>query len=189
MLLLINLILAVRSGRSDTLRKLLGKNVECKIRVLAFHKLMHWILRPVEILLVVVQYMLYLYHRLECFAWYIRTSPRAAHECLWYKCCVPRCPCRLIARQYGVETRIYYIDPLGKFDYGPAHASRNHRYTYVCQQKRANPMGSVESSYKRLNSCFVAIASFHKVYYTSKGLTFFLKQVSRVFRKMGVVLN
>jgi len=48
---------------------------------------------------------------------------------------------------------------------------------------------SVESSYKRLNSCFVAIASFHKVYYTSTGLTFFLKQVSRVFRKMGVVLN
>ena len=45
------------------------------------------------------------------------------------------------------------------------------------------------SSYKRLNSCFVAIASFHKVYYTSKGLTFFLKQVSRVFRKMGVVLR
>jgi len=44
-------------------------------------------------------------------------------------------------------------------------------------------MESVESSYKRLNSCFVAIASFHKVYYTSKGLTFFLKQVSRVFEK------
>ena len=60
---------------------------------------------------------------------------------------------------------------------------------YECQQKRANPMESVESSYKRLNGCFVAIASFHKVYYTSKGLTFFLKQVSRVFRKMGVVLN
>ena len=56
-------------------------------------------------------------------------------------------------------------------------------------KKRVNPMESVESSYKRLNSCFVAIASFHKVYYTSKGLTFFLKQVSRVFRKMGVVLN
>ena len=55
--------------------------------------------------------------------------------------------------------------------------------------KRANPMESVESSYKRLNSYFVAIASFHKVYYTSKGLTFFLKQVSRVFQKMGVVLN
>jgi len=54
-------------------------------------------------------------------------------------------------------------------------------------KKRANPMESVENSYKRLNNCFVAIASFHKVYYTSKGLTF-LKQVSRVFRKMGVVL-
>ena len=105
------------------------------------------------------------------------------------KCYVPHCPCRLIARQYEVETRIYYIDCLGKFNYGLVHASRNHHYTYVCQQKRANPMESVESSYKRLNSCFVAIASFHKVYYTSKGLTLFLKQVSRVFRKMGVVLN
>ena len=72
---------------------------------------------------------------------------------------------------------------------GPAHASRNHHYTYVCQQKRVNPMESVESSYKRLNSCFMAIASFHKVYYTSKGLAFFLTQVSRAFRKMGVVLN
>ena len=61
--------------------------------------------------------------------------------------------------------------------------------TAVIPTKRANPMESVESSYKRLNSCFVDIASFHKVYYTSKGLTFFLKQVSRVFRKMGVVLN
>ena len=81
------------------------------------------------------------------------------------------------------------MDRLGKFDYGSAHASRNHRYTYVCQQKRANPKESIESSYKRLNSCFVAIASFRKDYYTSKGLTFFLKQVSRVFRKMGVVLN
>ena len=90
-----------------------------------------------------------------------------------------------MARQYEVETRIYYTDRLGKFDYGPADASRNHHYTYVCQQKRANPMKSVESSYKRLNSCFMAIALFHKVYYTSKGL----KQVSRVFRKMGVVLE
>ena len=136
-----------------------------------------------------VLYMLYLYHRPECFAWYICTSPRprrmhiyqARHKCLWYKCYVPHCPCRLIACQYEVETRIYYIDRLGKFNYGPAH-------TYVCQQKWANPMEGVESSYMRLNSCFVAIASFHKVYYTSKGLTFFLKQVSCVFRKMGVVL-
>ena len=56
-------------------------------------------------------------------------------------------------------------------------------------KKRVNPMESVKSSYKRLNSSFVAIASFHKVFYTSKGLTFILKQVSRVFRKMGVVLN
>jgi len=107
---------------------------------------------------------------------------QAKHECLWYKCYVPpHHPCRLIARQYEVEIRIYYIDCLGKFDCGPAHASRNHRYTYVCQQKWVNPMVIVESSYKRLNSCFMAIASFHKVNHTSKGLTFFLKQVSRVF--------
>ena len=108
---------------------------------------------------------------------------QAKHECLWYKCYVPHYPCRPIARHYEVEIRIYYIDCLGKFDYGPAHLSRNHHYTYVCQQKRANPMESVESSYKQLNSCFVAIASFHKVYYTSKSFTFFLKQVSRVFKK------
>ena len=69
------------------------------------------------------------------------------------------------------------MDRLGKFDYGSAHASRNHRYTYVCQQKRANLIESVESSCKRLNSCFVAIASFHKDYYTSKGLTIFLNRV------------
>ena len=108
---------------------------------------------------------------------------QAKHECLWYKCYVPHCPCRLIARQYEVEIRIYYIDCLGKFDYGPAHASRNHRLTYICQLKQANPMESVESTDKWLNSCFVAIASFHKIYYTSKGLTFFLKRVSLVFQK------
>ena len=77
---------------------------------------------------------------------------------------------------------------LGKIRLWACICSRNHRYTYICQQKWANPMESVESSYKRLNSCFVAIASFHKVYCTSKGLSF-LKRVSRVFRKMGVVLN
>ena len=37
---------------------------------------------------------------------------QAKHECLWYKCYVLHCPCRLIARQYEVETRIYYIDRL-----------------------------------------------------------------------------
>ena len=128
---------------------------------------------------------------------YVILIPQARVLCLWYKCYVPHCPYRLIARQYEMEIRIYYIDRLGKFDYGPAHASRNRRYTYVCQQKRANPMESVESSYKRLNSFFcccyciffVAIASFHKVCYTSKCLTFLLKQVSRAVRKMGVVLN
>ena len=35
----------------------------------------------------------------------------------------------------------------------------------------------------------MAIASFHKVYYTSKGLIFFLKQVSRVFRKIYLIYN
>ena len=38
----------------------------------------------------------------------------------------------MIAHQYEVKTRIYYIDRLGKFDYGSAHASS---YAYVCQQK------------------------------------------------------
>ena len=99
---------------------------------------------------------------------YVVRIYQAKHSSLWYKCYVPHCPCRLIARQYEVETRIYYIDRLGKFDYGPAHANRNHCYTYVCQQKRANPTESAENSYKLFNSCFVAIASFHKVYYTSK---------------------
>ena len=37
---------------------------------------------------------------------------------------VPRYPCRLIAHQYEVEIWIYYIDRLGKFDYGPAHTSQ-----------------------------------------------------------------
>ena len=114
---------------------------------------------------------------------------QAKHECLRYKCYVPHYPWGLIACQYEVEIRIYHIDRLGKFDYGPAHVSMNHRYTYVCQQKRANPIQSVESSYKQLNSCFVATASFHKVYYTSKGLAFFLKRISRVFQKLGVILN
>ena len=68
---------------------------------------------------------------------------QAKYECLWYKYYVPHYPCRLIACQYETEIRIYYIDRLGKFDYGPAHESRNHRYTYVCPQKRANPMESV----------------------------------------------
>jgi len=36
------------------------------------------------------------------------------------------------------------MDGLEKFDYGPAHESSNHRYTYVCQQKRVNPMEIVE---------------------------------------------
>ena len=35
--------------------------------------------------------------------------------------------------------------------------------TTACQQKWANPIEIVESSYKRLNSCFVAIALFYKL--------------------------
>ena len=75
---------------------------------------------------------------------------QAKHKCLWHKCYVPHCLYRLIARQYKLENWIYYIDSLGKFDYGPAHASSNHCYTYVCQQKLANLMEIVESSYKWL---------------------------------------
>ena len=68
------------------------------------------------------------------------------------------------------------IDSLGKFDYGPVHVSSNHLYTYmyVCQQKQVDPMEIPESSYKGLNSCFVAIASFHNV-----------KQLSCVLKKNG----
>jgi len=51
---------------------------------------------------------------------------QAKHECLWYKCYVPHCLCRLIARQYELEHWIYYIDSSRKFNYGPAHASSNH---------------------------------------------------------------
>jgi len=52
-----------------------------------------------------------------------------------------------------------------KFNYGPAHASGIHGLaTYICQQKWVNPMEIAKSSYKRLNNCLVAIASFCKVY-------------------------
>jgi len=57
--------------------------------------------------------------------------------------------------------------------------------TYVCQQKQANPMESVETSYKRLNSCFVAIASFHKVYYTSKRLNLLSEASNSCFSENG----
>ena len=117
---------------------------------------------------------------------------QAKHECLWYKCYVPHYPCRLIACQYEAEIRIYYIDRLGKFDYGLAlffprldGQPFQHRWHVLDKQepllclrlstKTGESYGKRGSSYKRLNSCFVAIASFHKVYYTSKGLAFFLK--------------
>jgi len=57
-------------------------------------------------------------------------------------------PMQADSRQYELENWIYYIDSLVKFDHGPAHASSNHRYTYICQQKRVNPMEIAESSYK-----------------------------------------
>ena len=122
-------------------------------------------LKIFKFIFVVCLNMLYFYHRLEC-------GPRACvyipyqakHKCQWYKCYVPHCLCRLIARQYELENWIYYIDSLGKFNYGPAHASSNHHYAYICQQKWVNPMKITESYYKRLNSCFVTIASFRKVY-------------------------
>ena len=111
---------------------------------------------------------------------YIRQSTSA--------CGISACTCRLMACQYEVETRIYYIDYLGKSIMG-LHMQADTPVIPTFVNKWANPIESVESSYKRLNSCFVAIALFHKVYYTSKDLTFFLKQISRVFRKMDVVLN
>ena len=43
---------------------------------------------------------------------------QAKHLSLWYKCYVPHYPCRLIAHQYEVETRIYYIDCLGNLIMG-----------------------------------------------------------------------
>ena len=60
-------------------------------------------------------YMLYLYHRLECFACYIAALGlvriyQVKHECLWYKCYVPHCPCRPI--RGGNQDLLYR--PLGK---------------------------------------------------------------------------
>ena len=49
---------------------------------------------------------------------------QAKHECLWYKCYVPHCPCRLIARQYEAKTRIYR-----------GFARVTHYDTTLCHQK------------------------------------------------------
>ena len=67
--------------------------------------------------------------------------------------------------------------PLGKIRLWACTCKQEPPLYLRLSTKRANPMESVESSYKRLNSCFVAISSFHTVYYTSRGLTFFLKRV------------
>ena len=64
-------------------------------------------------------------------AWGRVRTYQTKHECLWYKCYIPHCPCGLIACQYKLVNWIYYKDSLRKFDYGPAHASSNHRYAYV----------------------------------------------------------
>jgi len=73
---------------------------------------------------------------------------------------------------------------LGGFNYGSAHASKQQpHFTYICQQKMGESYGIVESSYKQLNSCFMAFVSFYKVYKTSKGLSFSLKRLYCVFKK------
>jgi len=53
----------------------------------------------------------------------------------------------------------------------------------------ANPTEIAESSYKWVNSNFVAIASFHKGNSTPRGLSFFLRRLYCVSPKMGIVLN
>ena len=54
------------------------------------------------------------------------------------------------------------MDSLGKFDYGQ-HMQAAPLYLRL-STKWVNPMEIAESSYKWLNSCFEAIALFHKVY-------------------------
>ena len=44
------------------------------------------------------------------------------------------------------------------------HVQAAATYAYICQQKNwVNHIEIVESSYKQLNSCFMAITSFYKV--------------------------
>ena len=50
---------------------------------------------------------------------------QAKHKCLWYKCYVPHCLCKLIAHQYESTHCINYIDSKETFDYWPAHESSN----------------------------------------------------------------
>ena len=69
---------------------------------------------------------------------------QAKHLSLWYKCYVPHCLCRLIARQYELEQWIYYIDSLGNFNYGSAHVSSNHVLLTFVNKKWANPMEIME---------------------------------------------
>ena len=88
----------------------------------------------------------------------------------------------------GGNQDLFYTDCLRKFDYGPAQASKNHCYT-VCNKNRQILWKAWKILICDKNSFFVAIALYHKVFYTSKGLTSFLKRVSHVFRKIGVVLN
>ena len=78
--------------------------------------------------------------------------------CLWYKCYVPHCLCRLIAHSRWPITShyklqlgnwIYYIDSLDEFNYGPAHANSNHVIPmFVNKNRRILSMEIAESSYK-----------------------------------------
>jgi len=127
-------------------------------------------------------YVIYLYHRLKCFAW--------PHECLWYKCYVPHCPCMQADSppMRGRNQDLLYR-PLREIWLWACTCKQEPSLYLRLSTKTSESMESVESFYKWLSNCFVAITSFHTVYHTSKGLTFFLKWVSRAFRKMGVVLD
>ena len=200
--------------------------------------------------------MLYLYHRLECFAWCIHTHSRAAHECLQMRviyhiayadnppirietsldllytvqfsskvtfvhvpgtsCTCPRhaphmfwmCPesgkkgcgshvslaaplsqgfalnmdascmrsirmslarvpdclaCIPDACEHYLGTELYRRQ-LREIQLWASICKQKPHFTYIWQQKWANPMEIAESSYKWLNSCLVVIASLHKVY-------------------------
>ena len=78
---------------------------------------------------------------------------QAKHEChyVW-----------TITSQYGLVHRISYIDSLGQFNYGLAHASSNHVILkFVKKMGKSN--GNHRNSCKQSNSCFKAIAWFYNV--------------------------
>ena len=57
---------------------------------------------------------------------------------------------------------LIYIDSLGQFNYGLAHASSNHVILKFVK-KMGESYGNYKSSCKQSNSCFKAIAWFYKV--------------------------